>query len=185
MIVMVLIFAFRKFNFFKRNNIKIKDTLSDLGYWVVFLFLVICPIIMLDLQSFVFAFRSIVSVLMSFGGGDAYLVIADGLFVDDMVSEDTFYNNIISVVNILPGSILGKTLSCVGYYFGLDFFGNYLGSIFMAIAVVELQSVFLVELSTFSIHYMMNFQLQGLPNTWQLYSCNYCRITWKCNTNSF
>lgn len=134
MIVMVLIFAFRKFNFFKRNNIKIKDTLSDLGYWVVFLFLVICPIIMLDLQSFVFAFRSIVSVLMSFGGGDAYLVIADGLFVDDMVSEDTFYNNIISVVNILPGSILGKTLSCVGYYFGLDFFGNYLGSIFMAIA---------------------------------------------------
>lgn len=38
MIVMVLIFAFRKFNFFKRNNIKIKDTLSDLGYWVVFYF---------------------------------------------------------------------------------------------------------------------------------------------------
>lgn len=38
MIVMVLIFAFRKFNFFKRNNIKIKDTLSDLGYWVVFIF---------------------------------------------------------------------------------------------------------------------------------------------------
>ena len=71
---------------------------------------------------------------MSFGGGDAYLVIADGLFVGDMVSEDTFYNNIVSVVNILPGSILGKTLSCVGYYFGLDFFGNYLGSIFMAIA---------------------------------------------------
>ena len=63
MIVMVLFFAFRRFNFFERNNIKIKDTLSDLGYWVIFLSLVICPIIMLDLHSFVFAFRSIVSVL--------------------------------------------------------------------------------------------------------------------------
>lgn len=134
MIAMVLIFVVRRFNFFENNTIKVKEMLSDIGYWVVFLFLIVCPIIMLDLQSFVFVFRSIISVLMSFGGGDAYLVIADGLFVGDMVSEDTFYNNIVSVVNILPGSILGKTLSCVGYYYGMDFFGSYLGSIFMAIA---------------------------------------------------
>lgn len=134
MILMVLIFTVSRIKCFHKNNLKIKETLSDLGCWVAFLLLIISPIIIMDLQSFVFVFRSIISVLMSFGGGDAYLVIADGLFVDDMVSEDTFYNNIVSVVNILPGSILGKTLSCVGYYYGINEFNGYLGSALSAIA---------------------------------------------------
>lgn len=134
MIVLVVILTFSKIKCFDKKSINVKDIISDILFWALFIAVLICPILILDLNSFMFVFKSAVSVLMSFGGGDAYLVIADGLFVDDMISEDIFYNNIVSVVNILPGSILGKTLSCVGYYFGLDCFNSYIGSILAAVA---------------------------------------------------
>ena len=59
---------------------------------------------------------------MSFGGGDAYLSVAQGLFVDSgMVSRYDFYGNIVSVANVLPGSILCKTLTGIGYVRGYQF----------------------------------------------------------------
>ena len=56
---------------------------------------------------------------MSFGGGDAYLSIAQGMFVEtDLISHSDFYGNIVTVANALPGSILCKILTGVGYYLG-------------------------------------------------------------------
>ena len=56
---------------------------------------------------------------------DRYLTIADGLFVDtNMVTESQFYGHIVSVVNVLPGSILCKTLCGVGYYLGINISGS-------------------------------------------------------------
>lgn len=60
-----------------------------------------------------------VSCIISFGGGDAYLTVADGFFVaGGMISESDFYGRLITVVNVLPGSVLGKMLPGVGYYIG-------------------------------------------------------------------
>jgi chromate transporter len=71
---------------------------------------------------------------MSFGGGDAYLTVADGLFVQsEIITEDQFYSTLVPTVNILPGSILCKTLSGIGYLYGLDQIGTHAGAIAMAV----------------------------------------------------
>ena len=68
----------------------------------------------------IFVLRGLLSSLMSFGGGDAYLSVAEGLFVQSgTISAAHFYGNLIPVANLLPGSILCKVLSGVGYYVGL------------------------------------------------------------------
>lgn len=64
--------------------------------------------------------NGLISCFVSFGGGSAYLTAAEGFFVETgMISEGDFYGSIVTTVNILPGSTLGKMLSGVGYYVGL------------------------------------------------------------------
>lgn len=85
-----------------------------------------------DVVSFVL--KGGLSVLMSFGGGDAYLTIADGIFIEgDMVTQQQFYGQLVSVVNILPGSILCKTLAGIGYFFGKNVGGTAAASILFAL----------------------------------------------------
>lgn len=107
----------------------------DAAVWIVFLVILSLPALMLYKDGIVFMGEGLLSALMSFGGGDAYLTIAHGLFVDgNMVGEDVYYGQIVPVVNILPGSILCKTLAGVGYYMGLEHLGTILGGILFAIA---------------------------------------------------
>jgi chromate transporter len=85
-----------------------------------------------DLFSFVI--KGCVSTLLSFGGGDAYLTIADSIFIDSgLISESYFYGNIVPIVNILPGSILCKTLSGIGFYIGNNSSGNIIGGVAVAL----------------------------------------------------
>lgn len=73
--------------------------------------------------------------IMSFGGGDAYLTVADGMFVDSgMVTKEEFYSMLAPLTNVLPGSILCKTLSGVGYYIGIEISGSVLGGLSVALA---------------------------------------------------
>lgn len=68
-----------------------------------------------------FVINSWVSSLLSFGGGDAYLTVADGLFVaGGMISEELFYGTLVPIINVLPGSILCKTLTGLGYLIAMD-----------------------------------------------------------------
>lgn len=72
------------------------------------------------IRSFDFAFDFMLSSLfasvISFGGGDAFLSVADAVFVDTAkLSSETFYGLIVPIVNMLPGSILCKTLTAIGY----------------------------------------------------------------------
>ena len=72
-----------------------------------------------------FSLNGFLSSVMSFGGGDAYLTVADGLFVQNgYITEDDFYSAVVPVVNVLPGSILCKTLSGIGFYFGMEATGS-------------------------------------------------------------
>jgi chromate transporter len=78
--------------------------------------------------------KGCVSVLLSFGGGDAYLAVADGLFVESgIVSASVFYGDIVSVANILPGSILCKALTAIGYTYGISSTGSIAGGLMFAL----------------------------------------------------
>lgn len=96
--------------------------------WLAFLIIFSVPALMLCSEILPFIGKGIISVLMSFGGGDAYLAVADGLFVDSgMISYSDFYSKIASVANALPGSILCKILAGVGYYIGYEHGGIFTG----------------------------------------------------------
>lgn len=104
-----------------KAKVELRSLFGDVGIWFGILGIFAIMGLLLYPESYLFILDGILSVLMSFGGGDAYLTVADGLFVDSgMITETQYYGQIVSIVNILPGSILCKTLAAVGYYFGLN-----------------------------------------------------------------
>ena len=59
------------------------------------------------------------STLTSFGGGAAYIGVADGFFVrSGLISEAVFYTQLVPVANALPGPILVKVGVGSSYLFG-------------------------------------------------------------------
>ncbi|MEV8273079.1 chromate transporter [Microbacterium sp. NPDC077184] len=63
----------------------------------------------------------LVSTVSSFGGGEAYVGVADGFFVaSGLVDATVFYGQIVPVANALPGPILVKIASGVSYAVGLE-----------------------------------------------------------------
>lgn len=59
------------------------------------------------------------SSLTSFGGGEAYVGVADGFFVaGGHVDASVFYNQLVPVANALPGPILVKLAAGIGYASG-------------------------------------------------------------------
>lgn len=69
-----------------------------------------------------------ISVITDFGGGEAYLTVADGLFVSTgVVDSALFYGQIIPIANSLPGPILVKVLSGIGYCIGFAQKGVFCG----------------------------------------------------------
>lgn len=77
------------------------------------------PALLLIPQSVSYLGQGFLSSLLSFGGGDAYLTIADGLFVQGgTVTAADFYGQLVPVANALPGSILCKILTGIGYLAG-------------------------------------------------------------------
>lgn len=72
-------------------------------------------------KGLVFIANAGLSSILSFGGGDAYIAMADGLFVgNEIVGQDDFYKLIVPVSNALPGSILCKVLAGCGFAAGLE-----------------------------------------------------------------
>ena len=61
----------------------------------------------------------VASTLSSFGGGAAYIAVADGFFVaPGLVEADVFYHQLVPVANALPGPILVKLVTGMGYATG-------------------------------------------------------------------
>jgi len=68
------------------------------------------------------------STLSSFGGGEAYVGVADGFFVTSgFVTPEVFYGQIVPVANALPGPILVKIAAGIGYTHGTSVGGTWLG----------------------------------------------------------
>lgn len=76
-----------------------------------------------------------VSSLLSFGGGDAYIAMADGFFVESgLLDEETFYSLIVPIVNALPGSILCKVVTATGYCVAAEASSSFAAPFAMAVA---------------------------------------------------
>lgn len=98
---------------------------SEIGTWMLFLLVTSLPAVMLYSGIVEFVRNGLLSCIMSYGGGDAYLTIADGMFVSNgIVSNDEFYGHLVLIANALPGSILCKILSGIGYYVGYGISGS-------------------------------------------------------------
>ncbi|GAA4896994.1 hypothetical protein GCM10025789_13560 [Tessaracoccus lubricantis] len=77
------------------------------------------------------------STVTSFGGGEAYVGVADGFFVaSGIVPAAEFYGQAVPVANALPGPILVKIASAVGYSYGLQSGGPQVGLAFAVAAFV-------------------------------------------------
>ena len=66
-----------------------------------------------------------------------------------MIEEDIFYGKIVPVINALPGSILCKTMTGIGYYLGLTGGKSMIAGILVAIAGIGVSvaaSCFVVNL---------------------------------------
>lgn len=63
----------------------------------------------------------IISSATSFGGGEAYVTVAEGFFVQNgYIKPQVFYNQAVAIANALPGPILVKLACAVGYFFGSE-----------------------------------------------------------------
>ncbi len=120
----------------KSKRIALWPLLKKILIWVLFLVILSVPaMFMVSWQdTAMFDLHGLLSSFMSFGGGDAYLTIADGIFVPDYIGEEEFYSHLVLLVNVLPGSILCKSLSGIGYVFGMDLTGEMMGGFAMAVA---------------------------------------------------
>jgi chromate transporter len=119
-----------------KKKLNLEAIAKDVLVWVAVLVVCSLPAVLTAATDGIsYVGKGVISALMSFGGGDAYLTIADGLFVDGgFVTSHQFYGQIVTLVNVLPGSILCKTLSGVGYYAGLDLTGEIGGGLAFALA---------------------------------------------------
>ncbi len=82
----------------------------------------------------VYVYKGCLSSILSFGGGDAYLAIAGGMFVSGgMIAYQAFYSILVPVANASPGSILCEVLSGVGYFLGLGITGSIWGGYLLAL----------------------------------------------------
>lgn len=109
-----------------------------------------------------YVLNGVLSTITSFGGGEAYLTIADGIFVEGgIVPANVFYGQIIPIANALPGPILVKILSGIGYYIGnikLGLFGGYLvATLGFSIAVGSTVIVFAFLNEIFNCYSELNF----------------------------
>lgn len=108
---------------------------KDLGIWLLIFAVCSFPAVLISREALPYLGRGLASAVMSFGGGDAYLTIADGLFVESgMITGQQYYGQIVPVVNVLPGSILCKTLAGAGYYVGWNAVGSVQAGVLFALA---------------------------------------------------
>lgn len=112
-----------------------KEIGKDVGIWLLFFLILLLPAVIASRSAIVFSGEGVLSTWTSFGGGDAYLTIADGFFVEGgFITGQQYYGYIVPAVNVLPGSILCKTLAAVGYYVGWNIGENAVVGVLFAIA---------------------------------------------------
>ncbi len=120
----------------QKKKVSPKKMLQEEAAWILFFVVLSVPAILYGGNVPEFLGQGFLSSILSFGGGDAYLSVADGMFVNSGIIEKAdFYGHLVPLVNLLPGSILCKTLSGIGYLLGFEMSsGNILTGCLVALA---------------------------------------------------
>ena len=112
-----------------------RSLFCQLFAWVTFMAIFIIPVFFLFRYAYQFQLSGILSTITSFGGGEAYLSVADGLFVaTGKISATAYYGQIAPVANTLPGPILVKILSAAGYSIGFSEGGGIITGLAFAVS---------------------------------------------------
>ena len=78
-----------------------------------------------------FAVRVVGSALTSFGGGEAYISVADAVFVQsDLIAADIYYSQIIGIASAMPGPFIMSVVAGIGFVYGSNLGGFLWGWIF-------------------------------------------------------
>lgn len=137
-LIMFLIAANGIYESFSGQVTKVKrDFRHVLKEEFVFLALiVICaiPALLMCHGAYSYMLKGYASSVISFGGGEAYLTVADSMFTGQQITETQLYSQLLPVVNALPGSILTKMLAGVGFYYGINSTQSIAAGIAVAIA---------------------------------------------------
>ena len=113
----------------------VKQMFAELAALMVFVVLCATGACFVTGKTLGYLLNGFLSSIMSFSGGDAYLTVAEGLFVDTaLITEESYYGSLVPLVNVLPGSILCKTLSGIGFYIGMNATGSVWGAYVVALA---------------------------------------------------
>lgn len=105
----------------QKKKMSPKRMLQEEIAWILFFVVLSVPALLYGGHVLEFLGQGFLSSILSFGGGDAYLSVADGMFVNSgIVEKADFYGHLVPLVNLLPGSILCKTLSGIGYLLGFE-----------------------------------------------------------------
>lgn len=113
----------------------VKRLVTSVGFWLIFVTMFSIPAMFLTAKALRFIGMGWLSSVMSFGGGDAYLSVAQGLFVEGgVINNADFYGNVVSVANALPGSILCKILTGIAYDVGYNLNGSIIEGLFVALS---------------------------------------------------
>ena len=111
----------------QKKAFPVKRLVTSVGFWLIFVAMFSIPAMFLTAKALRFIGMGWLSSVMSFGGGDAYLSVAQGLFVEGgVINNADFYGNVVSVANALPGSI--------AYDVGYNLNGSIIEGLFVALS---------------------------------------------------
>lgn len=117
-----------------KKNWNLKEAIKDIEVWFGVLGGLLVLVLFFFKKYIPFLLTGIASSFLSFGGGDSYLTVVDSMFIENqLINSVDFYTLLLPVINILPGSILCKAMTGMGYLYGLSYY-NYaialLGGVF-------------------------------------------------------
>jgi chromate transporter len=111
----------------EKRKLRFRQPLIQSGWFLAIMIAVLLPLMyIIDAnQSIWYATHGFISTITSFGGGEAYISVADGIFVaEEFIQAQIFYSQVLPIANGLPGPILVKVLSGVGYIWGVEVAGQ-------------------------------------------------------------
>lgn len=119
----------------RRGDFYWKELLAELFIWLLFVLGLSVPALVLVPGCFNFIIKGLFSGFVSFGGGAAYLGVADVIFVQgNYISEIDFVSKVVPIINVLPGSMLCKALAAIGFQYGYSLGGTVADGLLTALA---------------------------------------------------
>jgi len=101
------------------TKISIKPILAQIALFLGVPLLLCALCVVLGYADAGFFGQGALSTITSFGSGEAYVAVADGVFVGGgYIPREVLYTRLLPIINALPGLILVKLLAGIGYAVG-------------------------------------------------------------------